>query len=478
MRIFGNAVLLLYLLLSFKVHAAKAPEAIYSQFFTSDTMRVDLFHTGGTGREIFALDRVVNDGMWPGSRSQLIDKLNLGEYLFEVSVPGKGLIYSRGFSSLYHEWSTTAESRKTAATFHESLRFPWPRGPVEVSISRRDSNNRFKKVTSFPVDPASLVVNAAILKPSGNPLTLLENGPPATKADILILGDGYTEKDLPAFQKDAQRLTEVLFRYEPFASRKSDFNVRALAPAAQEPGVFRPHGNIARRSPLALQYGVLGLERYLLTLDNRTLRDTASSVPYDFLVLLANDAQYGGGGIFNFQAAAAAGSAFSPYVFVHEFAHHFAGLADEYYTSEVTYETGPKTIRKEPWEPNITALGNSAHLKWRELVQPGTPLPTPWDKKAFEKRSREFQARRREKIAAKAPPAEIDALFEEQKRVETRELSSMRYSGKVGTFEGAGYEARGLYRPAADCIMFTRNDTGFCPVCQRAISRMIDQLTH
>ena len=50
----------------------------------------------------------------------------------------------------------------------------------------------------------------------------------------------------------------------------------------------------------------------------------------------------------------------------------------------------------------------------------------------------------------------------------------MPFSGKVGAFEGASYEARGLYRPEADCIMFTRDQVGFCRVCRRGIERVID----
>ena len=49
------------------------------------TMRVDYHHTGGPkSGEIVALDRVVNDGAWPGSRTQLVDATNLGRYHFEV----------------------------------------------------------------------------------------------------------------------------------------------------------------------------------------------------------------------------------------------------------------------------------------------------------------------------------------------------------------------------------------------------------
>jgi len=73
-----------------------------------------------------------------------------------------------------------------------------------------------------------------------------------------------------------------------------------------------------------------------------------------------------------------------------------------------------------------------------------------------------------------APETEMDKLFAAQKAWETRFLSSMAHSGKVGAFEGASYEPRGLYRPEADCIMFTRDEVGFCRVCRRAIERVID----
>ena len=48
-------------------------------------------------------------------------------------------------------------------------------------------------------------------------------------------------------------------------------------------------------------------------------------------------------------------------------------------------------------------------------------------------------------------------------------------AGVVGAFEGAGSTSRGLYRPALDCIMFSRGDKPFCPVCLRAIRHTIGQ---
>jgi hypothetical protein len=299
------------------------------------------------------------------------------------------------------------------------------------------------------------------------------NGPPADKVDLLVIGEGYTAAEMPKFHRDVKRLLPALFAEEPFKSRRSDFNVRALDLPSAVSGVNRPNAGVFRRTPLSAEYNIFDSERYVLTLDNRALRDAASAAPYEFIEILVNDRTYGGGGIFNDQATASVDSAFSPYVFVHEFGHHFAALADEYYTSDVAYQTGGAE-RPEPWEPNVTALHDPARLKWKDLVAPGTPLPTPWDKAEFETHTATIQQRRREIRGRNAPEAEMDALFREEQAWEMKFLSSMKYSGRVGAFEGAAYEARGLYRPETDCIMFTRDPVGFCRVCRRAIERIID----
>lgn len=374
-------------------------------------MRVDYFHSGGPGGEALALDRVVSDGPWAGSRTQLIDDTNLGKYLFEVIDRGTSrMIYSRGFASIYGEWETTAEVRSARRTFHESLRFPWPKGPVHIILRKRDAQNVFQPFWSADVDPAARSVSRADRKPAGNVWPIFENGPAGGKVDVLLISEGYAAGELPRFHADATRLVNALFDTEPFRSRKSDFNVRGL--------------DLPGRS-LSVEYSIFGLERYLLTYDNRRLREVALSAPYDVVEILLNNEKYGGGGIFNLQGTVAAGTKGADYVFVHEFAHNLAGLGDEY-VGNVTYETGAP-VKAEPWEPNLTAMLDPAMLKWRDLVEPGTPLPTP-----------------------------------------------MTYAGKVGAFEGAGYEARGLYRPEADCLMFSRNPVGFCRVCQRAINRTID----
>jgi hypothetical protein len=278
---------------------------------------------------------------------------------------------------------------------------------------------------------------------------------------------------MPKFHADARRLTDQLFATEPFRSRKADFNVWAIDLPATATGVNRPQVGKFRRTPESAEYNIFDSERYLLTYDNRALRDILAAAPYEFVEILVNEKQYGGGGIYNAQATTAVDTAFAGYIFIHEFGHHFAALADEYYVSPVAYETGGDA-RPEPWEPNVTALHDPAALKWRDLVAAGTPVPTPWDKARYEQHARGMQARRQVLIERHAPEADFDALFREQQKIDTEMLASMEHAGKVGAFEGAAYEATGLYRPATDCIMFTRDDVGFCAVCRRAIERVID----
>jgi hypothetical protein len=460
--------------------SAQAPA--FDAHFTERTMRIDYHHTGGLGQEIVSLDRVVADGAWPGSRTRLVDDTGLGAYRFEVrDAETDVLLYSRGFASTFGEWQTTAEEAQLHRTFHESLRFPWPRSPVTVVLQRRGEpqglrTGEFETIWTTTVDPASRFVNRADVMPVGRVITFQEHGPPATKVDLLLIAEGYTEADQAKFESDARRLLEALFREEPFRSRRTDFNVRGLFIAAAERGGHRARAGVHRRSPTRTEYNVFDSERYVLTQDNRALRDLAGTVPYEFIEVLVNDSQYGGGGIFNDHATVAVDSEFAEYVFVHEFGHHFAGLADEYYTSDVAYQTGA-AVKPEPWERNITALHDPATLKWRDLVTAGTPLPTPWDKQEYERHSADVRARRQALVERNAPQEDFDRLFAEQQAWETTFFERQTHAGHVGAFEGAGYEVEGLYRPEIDCIMFSRNPVGFCEVCRRAILEIIDLYT-
>jgi hypothetical protein len=440
-------------------------------FAAPRTLRVDYYHSGNSHDEWFSLDRVVLEPLeWPGNLSRSIDESQLGNFLFEVREQASGkLVYSRGFNSVFGEWKTTEEALHGNRTFSESLRFPTPDAPVEVSLKER-SGNGFREVWKTVVDPKDKFVDRSRPLSPGALMELQKMGDPAAKVDLLVLGDGYMAAERGKFERDARRFTDALFATSPFREHQKDFNVWGLCPAAEESGVSRPSTGIYRRSPVGAAYDTFGSERYVLTMENRTLRDVASFAPYEFIEILVNGQTYGGGGIFNQYATVAIDNLWAGYVGVHEFGHQFAGLADEYYTSDVAYlPSGNKT---EPWEPNVSALLDPANLKWKDLVALGTPVPTPWDKEEFERFERDVQRQRKELRAAGKPEAEMDELFRKERAKEDAMPGSLKYAGKVGAFEGANYEAKGYYRPEVDCIMFMRYSR-FCAVCRRAIERVI-----
>ena len=374
---------------------------------------------------------------------------------------------------MFGEWKTTEKARHGNRTFSESLRFPTPDAIVEVSLKERGESG-FHEVWKTVVDPKDKFVDRARPSSPGPLMELEKMGNRAGKVDLLVLGDGYTASERTKFEKDARRFIEALFATPPFREHRKDFNVWGLCPAADQSGVSRPSSGIYRRSPVGAAYDTFGTERYVLTTENRALRDLASFAPYEFIEILVNGETYGGGGSFNQFACVAIDNPWSAYVGVHEFAHHFAGLADEYYTSDVAYL--PPEHKTEPWEPNVTALLNPAKLKWRDLVAPGTPVPTPWDKDEFDRFDRDIQKQRKELRAAGKPEADLDGLFCRERQREDSMLGAQKYAGKVGAFEGANYESQGYYRPEVDCIMFTRH-MSFCAVCRRAIERVITMYT-
>ena len=439
------------------------------------TLRVDYTHSGNALQEIYSLDRVVLEPLpWPGNPERPIDNLDRGAYLFEVADPASGdVLYSRGFSSIFGEWRTTSEARQQNRSFGESLRFPKPDKPVRIRLYARDDRNRFSMVWTQDIDPDGVDVRRAHAPLDSPPVAIRDNGEPKDKVDLLILGDGYTAAERGKFEDDARRLSDALFAVSPFRERAKDFNVRALMAASPESGVARPSSGLYRWTPLGTRYDAFGSERYVLTFDNRAFRDLAQNAPYEFVEILVNNETYGGGGIYGLYSTAAAGSEWAPYLFVHEFGHHFAGLADEYYTSPVSYETG-SSERREPWEPNVTAMRDPARLKWRKRIGPGTPLPTPWPKAEFEEHQRESQKTRMQLRKENRPESEMDALFHREQRIDEALFMSSDNRKRVGAFEGANYEATGYYRSQMNCAMFTRT-LEFCRVCSDAIDAVIDQ---
>jgi IgA Peptidase M64/Peptidase M64 N-terminus len=422
------------------------------------TMRVDYYHTGDAKNEIFSLDRIVIEPLpWPGNLRRTIDETNSGKYIFEVRNRGTNrLLYSRGFSSIFGEWEITEEAKHVHRTFSESLRFPAPEAPVQIVLKKRAHDNSFVEVWSTVVDPKDKFIDASHPASPAPLIALEKNGDSADKVDFLIIGDGYSAAEEGKCERDARRLTDIMFATSPYKERRKDFNVWLLCPPAAESGISRPSNGIHRRNPVGSTYDAFDSERYVLTFDNHAFREIAQFAPYEFVEILVNGNTYGGGGIFGLYSTVAADSLWAPYIFVHEFGHHFADLADEYYLSDVAYL--PPQERVEPHEPNVTALLDPANLKWKDLVQPGTPIPTPWDKEKYEAFMQDINKRRRQIRKEHRSEQEMNALLTEAEKGEHEILSAEKYAGKVGAFEGADYQAKGYYRPEVDCIVLVQRE--------------------
>ncbi|MDH7492496.1 MAG: M64 family metallopeptidase [Candidatus Saccharicenans sp.] len=461
----------------------------FDHYFIDRTMRIDYYHTGNHQEEIVALDRVYQQGVWAGPIKNLLDPFMRGRYCAKIYEAASGqLIYSRAFDSLFGEYRTTDEALKgSQRTFHESVLIPFSKNKIIFTLEARDRENNFHKIFSEEIDPASIFIVREKLEPGVKVLELVKNGPPHEKVDLAFLAEGYTAEEEAKLRQDLDRFVQVFFSQDPYQSLKDRFNIYGVFKPSAESGCDEPSYGQFKQTALNCTFDSFGSERYLLSEDNRRLRDVAAAVPYDALLIMVNHNRYGGGGIYNLYCTFTTDNQWYEYLMLHEFGHSFTGLADEYYTSQVAYnEFYPRGV--EPVEPNLTALLDPARLKWKNLVAPGLPVPTPWEKEEFDRMDLAYQKIRQEvneKIARMkregAPREEIARLEQESERLSLEQarkvdefLARSRYAGKVGVYEGAGYASTGLYRPAVDCIMFTKGKKPYCPVCQEAVRQMIE----
>jgi hypothetical protein len=379
---------------------------------------------------------------------------------------------------MFNEWQSTDEALAGIyRTLHETVRLPYPKRKIQLTVSRRDKKMNLHEVFSTVIDPNSPTeVNHEKRVSEFKVVPLWENGSPHEKVDILILGDGYRKEDMEKFRKDAKHFNDVMFSTSPFKERKNDFNIRTIEVVSQDSGIDKPDKNIWKKTALGTMYNTFGSARYVLTEEDRELHDIASAAPYDFILILVNDNRYGGGGIYNLYTTCYSRSDIAgmewqmDYVYVHEFGHSFGGLGDEYYSSQVSYnDFYQKGV--EPWEPNLTALTDKKNLKWKSFVKEGTALPTTWDKSQYDSLERE-----RGKLDRLAPDyyKKREPLYQAEQNI----LKNAAFKGVVGAFEGAGYVSEGIYRPSLDCRMFSLSLTDFDPVCTAAINRMIDFYSH
>ncbi len=460
----------------------------FSDHFKDRTLRVDFLHGGDATTEFVTLDALVEEGIWSGGRKHLVPSFDRGGFRVSVFEPKSGrLLYRRGFDSLFGEYRTTEPARHgIGRTFHESARIPEPLKPVQIKVEARAADNTYRELFVTSIDPADPVIIRDPPPAEVEVVASILGGDPHSSLDLAILGEGYTRAQRDMFRADFEKAARTLLDQEPFSSLRNHVNLYAVLPPSQDSGCDEPQRGVWRRTALGCRFFSFGSPRYLLTESNRALREAARVVPYDLPIIMVNHERYGGGGIYNLYCTFTAHGRWAGYLLVHELGHALAGLADEYYTSDVA-STGLYPQGTEPLEPNITAFLDPAALKWRDLTTRGVPLPTPWNKAAFEKSDLAYQKRRQElnreiatAMRSGAPAEKVARLLAEAEDLATTHsakvqelLKKNRWVSAVGAFEGAGYEAHGLFRPQVDCIMFSKGLKPYCAVCRRAIRRII-----
>jgi hypothetical protein len=454
---------------------AQDPLATFNAHFVDRTLRVDYLHVGNATEEFFTLDRLVEQGVWAGSRVNLLDQFNIGRCYAKVYEPTSGeLLFSRGFDTYFGEYQTTAGAGKgVRRAYHESVLIPLPKHKVRFALELRGADRKLKEAASFDIDPASWEIVRERPDPSVLVFPSHTSGDVHAKLDVAILGEGYTLAEVAKFKADLDRFTGIFLGAEPYARMKDRFNVTGVLKPSDDSGIDEPSHGSYKRTALGAMFDSLGSERYVLTEDNRAVRAVAAAVPYDALYIMVNSSRYGGGGIYGLFATFTTDNQWHRYVFLHEFGHSFAGLADEYYTSSTAYnDFYPRGV--EPNEPNITALLDPANLKWKALVTPGTKVPTPWEKADYDVQDLAYQKVRQElneKIAVAkrsgAPAAEVAKLQEESERL------SREQAAKMDAYLAKSKYVGGLYRPMLDCLMFSKGDKPLCEVCQSAVEHRI-----
>lgn len=379
----------------------------FDQYFENKTLRFDFFHTGNKTSEMISFDKCLVEPLYGGSHKNLIDPYEYGYYFFKVyDKESNQVIYSRGFATLFQEWQTCEEAKTITRTFSGSIVMPYPKNTIRIELARRNRQNEFVKIFTHEVNPKDYFITPERSKVFPN-FKVHYSGDPSQKLDIVILPEGYTKDQMEDFKKDCERCTEYLFNYSPFKENKDKINIWGVEAPSEETETDIPGKNIWKNTILNSNFYTLNSERYLMTSDYHTVRDVAANAPYDQIYIIVNTSKYGGGAIYNFYSMTAAKNKMAKDIFVHEFAHGFAGIADEYGGDPTYQDYYPAGV--EPWEVNLTTLVGF-DKKWKNLMDKDTPIPTPKDEK---------------------------------------------YKDKLGVFEGGGYVDKGVYRPTYDSIMNT-----------------------
>lgn len=401
----------------------------FSDYFEDKTLRTDYIFTGDATKQEVCLDELASLPGWAGRRHHL-DELPLagnGEITMKDKATGT-VIYRTSFSSLFQEWLGEAEATRVKKGFENSFLLPFPKQPALVTVSLKNAHHEVCASLTHEVRPDDILIHSRGTGRITPHRYMHRSGSAEDCIDVAILAEGYTEAEMDLFYKDAQATCEALFAHAPFDRLKNRFNIVAVASPSQDSGVSIPLKGEWKSTAVSSHFSTFYSDRYLTTSRVKSIHNWLAGIPYEHIIILANTDTYGGGGIYNSYTLTTAHHPMFKPVVVHEFGHSFGGLADEYFYSDAPSPLYPYTI--EPWEPNISTLVDFKS-KWQDMVPEGTPVPTPVKK--------------------------------DEKDLYTA----------VGVYEGAGYTSKGIYRPTTECRMKINEAPVFCPVCQRALERLI-----
>lgn len=425
--------------------ATMAGAQTFDEYFEDNTLRLDYVLGGDSAAQYIQLSQLYKQKQWAGRRNRLAETYLLGNAQINVfdSATGK-LIYVHTFSTLFQEWLNETEATQMKRAFEASYNIPFPKRPIDIRVTLTDNHNKICAMLTHHVDPTDILIRP--IGDNGIPYKYIQkNGDVSECVDIAIVAEGYTTTEMDKFYRDSQRAADAIFSHEPFKSMKHRFNVVAVGAVSNESGPSEPGRGIWHDTVLRSHYDTFYSDRYLTTSAVHRLFDLLSGVPFEHIIVLINTPRYGGGGIYNQWMCSSSDHATFKQVLVHEFGHSYAGLADEYNYGDNHVEWYPADT--EPWEPNITTL-KDFDKKWKDLIPAGTPVPTP---------------------------PTINNYQQTRTTMSSEELN--KKTQRVGVFEGAGYMARGAYRPAELCRMNVNEVEDFCPVCTRAIIGITDFYT-
>lgn len=197
--------------------------------------------------------------------------------------------------------------------------------------------------------------------------------------NLIVMGDGYTEADLPKFRAEVDKHLNVMWSIEPYKSYRNYINVYAIEIISGESGIScDPSLDAPRRTtPLSMAFwggcNKSSVQR-LVTMNNTKANEYANLIAGSTssnrqLLALGNSDTYGGAG--GTYATATGGNAMSALISPHELGHSLGGLQDEYdyYTRGVP---GGAYVGSEPSSAHHTLLTEQQMLEqqkkwWRWL---------------------------------------------------------------------------------------------------------------